>query len=234
MTALRLASAFGLLLALKQQQDIPVPKGAGSRISQPGVVNFNFEHRGLDPPHWAIEVYEDGSGRYDDLSKQERASAETRRLIHVGAATRHRLDGGFEKVSTGDCETHSKNLANTGTKTIAYRWKTGDIWVSCTFNYSDDKNLADASDAFQAIAETMQFGDRLLHAHRFDRLSLDAEIDSLTAELKDGRSIEIQNIAPTLQAIVDDERVMERARRKTARLLQDAGVASLPLPASPR
>jgi hypothetical protein len=87
----------------------------------------------------------------------------------------------------------------------------------------------DATAAFEAIAETMQYGARLQHEHRFDRLSLDAEIDSLVAEAKEGRAIELQNIAPVLQSIVDDDRVIDRVRRKTARLLQDAAPSPNPL-----
>jgi hypothetical protein len=80
----------------------------------------------------------------------------------------------------------------------------------------------DTAAAFQAIAETMQIGATLQHLHRFDRLGLDAEMDTLAAEAKEGNAIEMQNIAPTLQSIVDDERVIERVRRKAARLLQPA------------
>jgi hypothetical protein len=54
-------------------------------------------------------------------------------------------------------------------------------------------------------------------------------MDSLISENKDGRAIELQNIAPVLQSIVDDDRVMERVRRKAARLLQDAAPAPNPL-----
>jgi hypothetical protein len=79
----------------------------------------------------------------------------------------------------------------------------------------------------------MQYGDRLQREHRYDRLGLDAEIDSLTSEAQADRAIELQNIAPVLQSILEDDRVMERVRRKAGRLLQLAGVAPAP-DSSPR
>jgi hypothetical protein len=138
--------------------------------------------------------------------------------------SQHLLDG-FKTVVVGNCETRNKHLARTGQKSIAYARPGSDTWASCTFNYSDDKALMDAATAFQAIAETIQTGERLEHTHRFDRLGLDAQLDFLTSEAKDGRAIELQNIAPVLRSIIDDDHVIDRARRKAARLLQDAAPA---------
>lgn len=193
--------------------------------TQPVAVNFDFEMQGLPVPHWSIEIEPNGEGRYRDLSSPNGGTAETKRSIRVGAATRRRLDGGFEKVGSGNCEKNVKNVANTGTKTIAYRNAAG-AWVSCTFIYTEDKGLEAAATAFQAIAQTLQEGDRLEHSHRFDRLGLDAEMDELTQEIAQGEAIEIGNISPVLQSIADDERVMERVRRKAARLLEGASESS--------
>lgn len=188
---------------------------------EPSVVSFDFEHDGLAVPHWSIEIGRDGLGRYRDLSVANDASA-VQQPLRVGVATYHRLAAGFGKVRAGNCETRIKHLANTGTKKISYRGP-GDTWVSCTFNYSDDKGLMDAAAAFQAIANTLQEGQQLEHLHRYDRLGLDAEMDGFVKEVSDGDAIELGNIAPVLQAIVEDERVIERVRRKSARLLQNAG-----------
>ena len=191
----------------------------------PRQVTFDFNRPGLPIPHWAIEVHQDGTGQYHTLPAATTPAAEAARPIRVGAKTHRRLEAGFEKVSGGACQTHTKHLADTGTKKIAYR-SANDTWVSCTFNYSDDKGLMDAVDAFQAIAETLQQGDELEHELRYDRLGLDAEINQLTKEVQAGEAIEIGNIAPVLQEIAQDERVILRVRRQSARLLQDAGVLS--------
>jgi uncharacterized protein (UPF0147 family) len=59
-------------------------------------------------------------------------------------------------------------------------------------------------------------------------------MDALVSENAAGRAIEIQNIARTLQSIIDDDRVMERVRRKAARLLQDAAGTPPPKAANSR
>ena len=74
----------------------------------------------------------------------------------------------------------------------------------------------------------MQRGERLQHELRYDRLGLDAEMEALVAAQKDGSAIEIGNIASILQALVTDDHVIDRVRRRAARLLQDTG---LPVPA---
>ena len=100
-----------------------------------------------------------------------------------------------------------------------------DKTAECTFNYSDDAGLMGATAAFLAIADTMQRGERLQHDLRYDRLGLDAEMESLVAAQKDGSAIEIGNIASILQTLVSDDHVIDRVRRRAARLLQDSGAA---------
>jgi hypothetical protein len=213
----------GMMVGMIPQQQaavVPVAGDAGGAA----VVNFELDWPAAPVPHWAIAIYEDGSGRYDNLAEGARPSAETKQKIAVSAETLEKLRAGYGAVSRGGCETKLKNLAKTGEKHIAYTMPHSDAWTSCVFNYSDDRALMDAVEAMQAIAETMQAGERLQHLHRFDRLGLDAAIDQLDAEAKEGHAIELGNIAPALQSIVDDERVIERARRKAARLLQSAVV----------
>jgi hypothetical protein len=85
-----------------------------------------------------------------------------------------------------------------------------------------------ATATFLAIADTMQRGERLQHELRYDRLGLDAEMESLVDAQKSGSAIEIGNIASILQTLVSDDHVIDRVRRRAARLLQDTG---LPVPA---
>jgi hypothetical protein len=188
------------------------------------VASFSVDWPEAEVPRWSIQVSKgvDGGlvGRYDRLDVGAKPSAETMRAIVVSKATAERLRGGYKTAVIGNCETKSKHLAQTGVKSIAYARPGSDVWASCTFNYSDDKDLMEAVAAFQAIAETIQLGEKLEHTHRFDRLGLDAQLEFLTAEAKEGRAIELGNIAPVLQSIVEDERVIDRARRKAARLLE--------------
>lgn len=240
---LRLLSLALAAFALQQTSppadagNLPMPKDyvPGSA----GVASFSFDWPEAEVPHWFIEVGDETGdtlhGRYDKLEAGAKPSADTKRPITVSQATMDRLRAAYKTVASGNCETKAKHIAQTGVKHIAYTMAGSDAWSSCTFNYSDDKALMDAAAAFQAIAETMQMGEKLEHTHRFDRLGLDAQIAYFSEDVAAGRAIELQNIAPVLNSIVNDERVIERARRKAARLLQDASSPSAPPSAtSPR
>ncbi len=129
-------------------------------------------------------------------------------------------------VRSNRCASHRKNIAQTGMKTL--RLVQNGVVSECTYNYSEDDRVDAATTAFEALAETMQAGERLAAKLRFDRLGLDAEMDNLQTALNEGRALEVGNIAPMLVAIQNDERVMDRVRRKAAHLLQGAGLPSAP------
>ena len=183
---------------------------------------FEFNRTGVQVPHWIVEVHADGSGVYTGSTAA--GVAETSQAIRISDAEEKRITAVYPVVQTGKCETKQKNIANTGRKTLTMQASDGTA-ASCTFNFSESEPLNALADTFIAIAETMQAGERLAQKHRYDRLGVDAEIDALIEGVKSGRAADVQNIAPVLQALVDDERLMERVRRKAARLLQEAGAA---------
>jgi len=195
---------------------------------------FHFSREGEAPAKFTVSFDSAGKGFFwqgtPDYDVQQVPNGSLH-VISVGESTLKIVAASLASVSSGLCETRLKHLAQTGRKTIIVMTK--DSSPRCEFNYSDDERVNAAESAFQAIAETMQYGDRLQREHRYDRLGLDAEIDSLKSEAQADRAIELQNIAPVLQSILEDDRVMERVRRKAGRLLQLAGVAPAP-DSSPR
>lgn len=168
-------------------------------------------------PAWTVRLRADGAGTYSETGPSNSKPTP----LTVSAATLERLRAGEHAAKTGKCETRSKNIAQSGEKTI--RYVDGGRTAECTFNYSDDAGLMDTIATFQAIADTIQRGERLDHDLRYDRLGLDAEMESLVAARQNGTAIEIENIAPVLQALVQNDRVIDRVRRNAARLLQDSG-----------
>ena len=144
--------------------------------------------------------------------------------IHISSATLAKLFA-VEPVLGGakGCETGSKKLAQTGKKTLVLR-RDGKM-LACTFNYSDERRVQDAVNAFGAIEQTVEEGPRLVHLRRFDRLGLDAEIGSFTEAVKAGRAIELGNIAEVLRTLAGDGDLMERVRNRATDLLAmaDAG-----------
>ena len=196
---------------------------AGGGAMKWSAVELSMKPRTDDvAPAWTVRLQADGAGTYVETG----AATGARMPLTVGQETMQRMRLGEHAAKSGKCETKVKNIAKTGVKTI--RYEESDKVAECTFNYSDDQGLMTAMAAFQAIAETMQRGERLQHDLRYDRLGLDAEMESLVAAKQSGSAIEIANIAPVLQAVVQDDHVIDRVRRRAARLLQDAGA---PVPA---
>jgi hypothetical protein len=126
-------------------------------------------------------------------------------------------------VKSNRCDAHDKNLAQTGVKVLRY---SADATVfECTYNYGLDDRVNTATTVLLALGETMQYGERLASDLRFSRLGLDSDLDALQSALADGRALEPANIAPVLQAILQDDRVMDRVHRKATRILERSGFA---------
>jgi hypothetical protein len=217
-----------MLLAIALAVALPAMGGPGEVRNG---ISFQLEPRSdSQMPAYIISLDDQGAGRYIEfappVAAQDGPAERPSQPITVEAATLHILRSARSAVAPDRCQSHRKGIASIGKMTLSFY--ENDETVQCVFEYSDEESLTAAVAAFESIAETMQCGSRLQHELRYDRLGLDAEIDSLIAENKDGRAIEIQNIAPVLKSIVDDDRVMERVRRKAARLLQDAAPTPAP------
>lgn len=199
------------------------PTGAYAATPEGSSVKWTLVELSMTPrsdgamPAWTVRLQADGAGTYSETGPSDPKPVP----LTVSAATLDRLRLGEHAAKSGKCETRAKNIAQTGEKTI--RYVDGDRTAECTFNYSDDAGLMGALATFEAIAQTMQHGERLQHDLRYDRLGLDSDMDALVAAKQNGSAIEIGNIAPVLQALVQDDHVIDRVRRKAARLLQDSG-----------
>lgn len=216
----------GLLRVAGAQQPASQPSAAAT-----AVVSFEFERDGLPVPHFLLAIHEDGSGTYQ-ADEVERRSADSAlqlvsrkhvdRALTVSPAT-------VEKIFTAarmlkrfntQCASKAKNIADTGKKTLTYSGAEGS--GSCTFNYSEDKNVAMLANTFLAMAYTMDIGRKLDFERRFDRLGLDAEMISLQQSVQDKNALELGAISSTLNAIARDEDLMQRVRLLATKLMEQA------------
>lgn len=203
-------------------------------------VSFRLERPGLPVPRYLLTVGEDGTGSYDgedtNLGPVRTVYADAATPVppppppgHPGEpfhqpltltpATAHRIFALARTLKQFNvaCASKAKNIADTGAKTLTYRGPAGA--GSCTYNYSENKNVVQLTDLFYGIAETMDEGRRLDHLHRYDRLGLDAAIGLLAQEVTDGRAVELGSIAGTLRSIASDADVMQRVRVRASQLL---------------
>jgi hypothetical protein len=201
--------------------------------SKPAVseVTFQFDRPGLDVPHFKLRIQEDGAGAYQ-ADQAEIAATQT---LNRGQAAQH-IDrpikltpGTVAKIFKAarslnhfdvECASKAKNIADTGKKTLSYSGPDGS--GSCSYNYSENKNVDTLTNTFLAIAYTMDEGRKLDFLHRYDRLGLDAEIAYLSQEMQEGRALELETISPTLTAIADDTALIQRVRLKAAKMLEQS------------
>jgi hypothetical protein len=192
-------------------------------------VSFQFERPGLPVPKYSIVVHEDGTGTYQAQIAPVSGSSAAMEIsaaaqpvsqpIQISNPTTQMI---FRTARSLDrfnipCESKAKNIADTGKKTLSYKGPDGQ--GSCLYNYSENKSIAQLTDSFQAIAQTMDEGRKLQFLHRFDRLGLYSEMDVLSHEVEEKRVLELGNIAPALRSIVADEAVMQKVRERAAHLL---------------
>lgn len=213
---LGMAAMFAIPAVAWGQSDTAPAKDPAARTE----MSFDFLWPAQAVPQYKITVADDGTGSYLAHAVPG-TTAPGSQPITVSAANRSRIFAVGE-VLTGSrrCESKAKNLAQTGQKTLSMR--SGARVAECTFNYSEDKRVQDAVTVFQAIAVTMEEGPKLQQLHRFDRLGLDAELAVLERSVQEGRALEIENIAPVLRSLAEDEAVMQRVRLRASKLLEGA------------
>lgn len=221
-----LAACSGLMLAMQSGgAAATAPVGTQSSIS------FQFERPGMPVPHFILQVREDGTGSYQadvtpgvasDSSMPVGAPQHVNRAITLTHATVAKMFKTAHELNRFniECDSKAKNIANTGIKTLTYAGADGR--GSCVYNYSENKDVAALTDTFMGIAFTLDEARRLDFLHRFDRLGLDAEMNSLTDEAKAGRALELGTITPTLNSIAGDMAVIQRVRLQAAKLLEQA------------
>jgi len=212
-----LAALAAFALALAQTAPPSPPQSAQ--------ITFSFEHPQLDPANYTLLIRQDGSGHYQSTpgpgpnSTDGIAGAPLARDIEI----RDPLLSAFFQTARSHsffaiaCEAPNSHVAFTGKKTLSYSGPEGHC--ECTYNWSRDQQLNQLADDLMAIAYTIDEGRRLATEHVHSRLSLDAELEALQEAVKDRRALELENISPELEAIANDDAVMNRARNRARALL---------------
>jgi hypothetical protein len=196
-------------------------------------MSFAFTNPALSPAAFRIEFDASGAGHYHSepgsasppdaqgvlpqtFDQQIEIRAPLREQLFALAHSRHFL--------AGECDSRQHKVAFTGNKTISYTGPEGQ--KSCTFNWSPDPQLTKVAGDFIAISQTLEEGRKLRLAYLHDRLSLDAELETLANSVKAGTALELENIAPELQAIASDGAVMKRAQMRATALLAGTPAAA--------
>lgn len=213
---LQIACLLGLLTSFAYSQASP---------SQP-TVGLTFDFPGSSPDHYTFEIRADGQARYessgkiaadaedsDNFALDFSLSAETReKVFDLAARAKY-----FQK----DLDSHRKNMAFTGKKTLTY--KDSQRSGESTFNFSMDVAVQELMTLLQSLSTTLEMGHRLEYDYRYQKLALEAELKRAEEMARTGSPVELQAIAPILQQIVGDASVMNVSRARAQRLLVRAG-----------
>jgi hypothetical protein len=189
-------------------------------------IRFTYENPKLQPPQYVLTVNEDGTGRFQSQAGGPPGDNDTMpaepqdRPIHISKSLREGIFAAARKnkLFAINCEDGGKNIAFQGKKTLAYEGAEGQ--GSCTYNWSKNAQINKLTDQFEAMATTLEEGSRLERQYEHGRLTLDAEMEVLEQMVHDGRAIEVENIAPILQKLANDEAVLQRVQRRARTLLQ--------------
>ncbi len=190
-------------------------------------IRFTYENPKLQPPKYVVTVGEDGSGHFSSegggpTDGQTMSSEPQDRPIHISKALREVMftTARKNKLFAISCDDGGKNIAFQGNKTLEYEGPEGK--GSCMYNWSKNAQIDKLTDQFEAIAATLDEGDKLQRQYEHGRLSLDPEIQILDQMVHDGRAMELENIAPILQTLAGDDAVLQRVQRRAQALLQAA------------
>lgn len=185
-------------------------------------VKFSLDFPGSDPAHYSISVQSDGRAAYECTGKISQDSDDTenyqaafkfseanRTRIFDLAAQAHYFSG---KLDSG------KKLAFTGTKKLAYKDAQHDS--EQVYNFSTFPAVQQLTTFFQSVSATLEFGRRLEYYHRYQKLGLDDELKRMEDEVRRGDVAEIQAVKPILQAIYDDQSVINIVRARAQRIME--------------
>ena len=205
---------------------------AYSQTEGPAVVTFTIDFPTSQPEHYSIRVQSDGLARYQSSGRRSPDSDENDShendsfdlAFTVAAETRQKIfelaakAGYFQK----DVDSHHKDLAFTGKKTLAYKdaRRSGEA----TYNYSPKPAVQDMTSLMQSLSATLEFGHRLQYDHQYQKLALDEELKRMEGLARTNELIEVAAIQPILDQIIADQSVINVTRARAQRLLERAGV----------
>lgn len=192
------------------------------RAADPATVTFSLDFPGSDPEHYSVSVQSDGRAHYECSAKISAESEDretyqsefnfsdvTRARVFDLAAQAHYFSG---KIDSGN-----HKLANTGAKKLTYKESQREF--TADYNFSPQPAVQQLTALFQGVAATLEFGRRLTHNHRYQKLALDEELKQMEDEARRGDLAEMQAVKPILQEIYDDSSVLNVVRARAQRIM---------------
>jgi hypothetical protein len=198
-------------------------------------VTFDLFWEPATPQSYAITVDAAGNARYESHTPGRPAEGSSpapsepddfEMQFAMSTATRDQVFQLAKELGyfNGDWDFKKHNIASTGRKTLTY--VDAGRKFQTTYNFSENNALQKITAIFQGISLTLEHGRKLQFLLRFDKLGLDAELSGMENMVKSNDLYELQLVAPTLQKIANDSRVLHLARQRAERLLEASGTGT--------
>ena len=192
-------------------------------------VIFDLAFPGASPSHYTVAVnadskaaYQSNGGETSPATGQSTGDPNIVAFTMSEAARAHVFELA-KKLSyfSGNYDYTRSRIANTGVKTLVFA--DSSRHNAATYNYSQNQDIQELTRFFQSVSATMEFGRRLEHDVRFDKLDLPKQLQQMLGEAQDKQLGELQAVVPVLQKISGDPSIMRIARVNADRLLAMAG-----------
>ena len=205
---------------------LPVESVSKAAMPAAPTVTFTLDFPASEPEHYSIRVSSEGPAHYQSTGRISRESDDTDSFgfdFALSSETRAKIFrlSASAKHFRADLDSHRKNLAFTGQKTLSY--KDAREAGEASFNYSSNPAARELTELFQSLSATLEFGHRLDYDHRYQKLALVDELKQMQQMAQDKQLIEVAAIQPILEQIVADQSVINVARARAQQLLQAPG-----------
>lgn len=120
------------------------------------------------------------------------------------------------------CDANGNKPHVQSTKMLAYSGTDGK--GQCTFVWSKDDQISELSDILEGIQATVEEGARLGLIYKYQPLVLDKELEAFASQVQDKQALEVENIAPLLDKIANDDKVLHRCRQTARQILTVAKI----------
>jgi hypothetical protein len=199
----------------------PKPGIAGPADVAP-VITFTLDFPQSQPQRYSIRVPSEGAAHYQSTGRVSPDSDDIDNF-DFDFALSPEMRGKMFRLAAGaghfenDMDSHQKNLAFTGRKTLSYT--DAQHAGETTFIYSANPSAHQLADIFQTLSATLEFGHRLDWDRRYQKLALDDELKRMQEMAQDKELVEVAAIQPILEQIIADRSVMNVARARAQQLL---------------
>lgn len=202
------------------------PTPATNVPQNPAVPTITYDRlwEAFTPQNVTITVESTGQTKYvsrNPLKSQEEREADPDFTVEftMSAASRETLFRAAKEANyfDGDFAFKKHPVSSTGKKTLTYADQTRQF--ATTYDYSENKAIAEITSIFQGISNTIEHGRKLQFLRRFDKLGLEDELKGMESMAESSYLFELQLIAPTLENIANDPAILNIARQRARRLL---------------